>query len=282
MNTDARISVGLPSHPKTKKLIKRGGQAAAWNLVCLFLWVSQNKPTGDLTGMSDEDIEMAAGWEREEGGLIAMLAEVRFLDGSTAAWKVHDWEVHNPWAAGADRRSEKSRTAARTRWGIATAVQQAPPKDATSMPAACDAHALSNAQVESSNAPPDSSSATPQNGQSPVSVSVSVSDSNILASQAPPPKIRGSRISNAWVLPEDWRADGERARSEAGLPAIDSSVEASKFRDYWLAQAGAKGVKLDWRATWRNWMRNAAAPRTNGGALTSVIDPPFRKAGEWR
>ena len=33
--------------------------------------------------------------------------------------------------------------------------------------------------------------------------------------------------------------------------------EYEKFKDYWFSQAGAKGVKLDWQATWRNWCRSA-------------------------
>lgn len=44
--------------------------------------------------------------------------------------------------------------------------------------------------------------------------------------------------------------------------AVDQGIqntleEAAKFRDYWSAQPGQKGVKLDWQATWRNWCRNA-------------------------
>ena len=30
-----------------------------------------------------------------------------------------------------------------------------------------------------------------------------------------------------------------------------------EFKDYWIAVPGAKGVKLDWLATWRNWVRRA-------------------------
>lgn len=118
MNVDARISVSLPTHPKTKKLIRRGGQGAAWNLVCLFLWVSQNKPSGQLDGMTDEDIEIAAGWEGDDGKFVATLSEVRFLDGDAGSRSIHDWEAHNPWAAGATRRSQKSSAAAATKWGI--------------------------------------------------------------------------------------------------------------------------------------------------------------------
>ena len=33
--------------------------------------------------------------------------------------------------------------------------------------------------------------------------------------------------------------------------------EFAKFRDYWNSQAGAKAVKTDWQATWRNWCRNS-------------------------
>ena len=35
----------------------------------------------------------------------------------------------------------------------------------------------------------------------------------------------------------------------------------SQFRDYWIAQPGQKGVKLDWDATWRNWVRRQSAPK---------------------
>lgn len=37
-----------------------------------------------------------------------------------------------------------------------------------------------------------------------------------------------------------------------------------RFRDYWKAQPGQRGVKADWFATWRNWCRNekASAPLT--------------------
>lgn len=35
-------------------------------------------------------------------------------------------------------------------------------------------------------------------------------------------------------------------------------TELAKFRDYWAALPGQKGVKTDWPATWRNWVRRAA------------------------
>lgn len=56
-------------------------------------------------------------------------------------------------------------------------------------------------------------------------------------------------------LPNDWQPDADFARSE--IPDIDVDREADKFRDWYRAQAGTKGVKLDWTATWRTWIRNA-------------------------
>ena len=51
---DARIAVTLPGHPKTKKLIRRLGDGAAWKLICLFLWAASNRPNGDLSGLLGE------------------------------------------------------------------------------------------------------------------------------------------------------------------------------------------------------------------------------------
>ena len=55
-------------------------------------------------------------------------------------------------------------------------------------------------------------------------------------------------------LPTDFQADLDFAEQQG---ITTSLIEAAKFRDYWSAQPGQKGVKLDWQATWRNWCRNA-------------------------
>ena len=108
MATDARIAVGLPQHPKTKKLIKRLGQPAAWNLVCLILWVAANRSDGSLDGLSVEDIELSSDWAGEDGAFVAALLDVRFLDEVGGCYVLHDWTEHNPWAAGADARNAPS------------------------------------------------------------------------------------------------------------------------------------------------------------------------------
>lgn len=48
-------------------------------------------------------------------------------------------------------------------------------------------------------------------------------------------------------------------------PTVDQQAEHRQFVDHWKAQPGAKGVKVDWDATYRNWIRRAAkfAPQQN-------------------
>ena len=69
---------------------------------------------------------------------------------------------------------------------------------------------------------------------------------------------RGSRLPQDWFL---TKAMGDWATQER--PDLDVRQVAEQFKDYWAAQAGQKGVKLDWDATWRNWIRNTKAVKPN-------------------
>lgn len=69
-----------------------------------------------------------------------------------------------------------------------------------------------------------------------------------------------ARSKKGTRLPEDWqpKPDLIETATKAGLSANQFDTEIAKFRDYWQARAGSQGVKLDWDATARNWMRTAA------------------------
>ena len=70
---------------------------------------------------------------------------------------------------------------------------------------------------------------------------------------APPEKgPKGTRIPKDFIPSEATRQTivGE-------FPHLDIAAEHRKFTDHWLAQPSQKGVKVDWDATWRNWMRRA-------------------------
>lgn len=72
---------------------------------------------------------------------------------------------------------------------------------------------------------------------------------------------RGSRLPEQ-PLPEAWKAFAETLTLQA--PAI-----YEQFCDYWRGVSGARGTKVDWLATWRNWCRTEARrqPGRNGGGM---------------
>jgi hypothetical protein len=63
---------------------------------------------------------------------------------------------------------------------------------------------------------------------------------------------RGSRLAG------DWRPTtrGIEYATERGLSMLRLEIEIEKFRNYWTAKSGASSTKLDWEATWRNWILN--------------------------
>lgn len=68
------------------------------------------------------------------------------------------------------------------------------------------------------------------------------------------------RSNRGTRLPNDWSPTDEQLAFARGL-GVDGYDQAERFRDYWIAQPGQKGVKLDWNGTWRNWVRRAAERR---------------------
>ncbi|WP_375634884.1 DUF1376 domain-containing protein [Bartonella sp. MM100QHHN] len=71
-----------------------------------------------------------------------------------------------------------------------------------------------------------------------------------------PEKAKRSKANRGCRLPEDFEPDYDFAIEE-GLPPERVKVEIAKFRDYWRSKAGANATKIDWQATWRNWVRRA-------------------------
>lgn len=105
---------------------------------------------------------------------------------------------------------------------------------------------------------------------------------------APPPaaprehaRKRGTRLPDDFAITDDlktWFAEK--------CPNIDGPRETEKFRNYWRAKSGKDATKVDWAATWKNWMLTAAeragpsqrGPFTGANRHTSQRhDNPFAK-----
>lgn len=61
---------------------------------------------------------------------------------------------------------------------------------------------------------------------------------------------RGSRLTIT-ELPDDWKAFAEQEE-----PDLDPKRLFENFKDYWNGLSGAKAIKKDWTATWRNFVRS--------------------------
>lgn len=109
----------------------------------------------------------------------------------------------------------------------------------------------------------------------PPSAELPLPPPTIASPPAPPPsrEARGCRLpldfepapdALAWAL-SDLRAPPDLVRSET-----------ERFRDHWMGEAGARGRKANWNATWRNWMRRAMEDRhgrRGGGSGPGNPDP---------
>lgn len=117
----------------------------------------------------------------------------------------------------------------------------------------------------------------------PVSVSVSVAVTETVAEAVfgaadAPANTRGTRLPKEWILPKAW---GEWALGEPGGWSVEAiRTESLKFRDHWVAKAGKDATKLDWMATWRNWLRNARQPALGRPARGPMSDAERNVANE--
>lgn len=96
------------------------------------------------------------------------------------------------------------------------------------------------------------------------------------ASPSSSPRKRGSRIPDDFAVTADMVA---WARERC--PHVDGRVETEKFINYWRAKSGKDATKVDWVATWRNWMINAAERTPTGRASPNgqqATDDQFDRA----
>jgi hypothetical protein len=83
---------------------------------------------------------------------------------------------------------------------------------------------------------------------------------------------RGTRIPDGFAVTPDmvtWARDN--------TPHVDGRQATAAFIDHWRAKAGRDATKLDWVATWRNWMRKAETWSSNGHQKHPGTDENIRR-----
>lgn len=287
MNTDIRLSVGFWQHPKTKKTARRLGLEGIRSLQVLWLWSTQYRPDGNLSGMDWEDIELAADWQGEERKFFDTCLGM-WVDETPDGYVLHDWQEHNPWQSEALARSEKAQKAAQARWGKANNINKQCLTDAQAMP-----------EHDSSNAPSPSPSPIPEekdkcvfNAGARVERPAENPEPEAVPSRQPslafdeffeafPEQHRGSRKEAAgeWVALEANRA-------LPGLPRILDALGQWEDSEAWKRQGGryipsvANFLKREY------WLRKppereiqSAGP--SGGRPMTARQAEAKERGDW-
>lgn len=76
-----------------------------------------------------------------------------------------------------------------------------------------------------------------------------------LTGEPPNQKIKSkkaTRLSESWDIIESW---GEWAMNSFNLSNDEVNFQADEFKDYWISRADKGALRLNWEATWRNWIR---------------------------
>ena len=81
-------------------------------------------------------------------------------------------------------------------------------------------------------------------------------------------KTLGKRLASDSCLTKEWEDFCVEQR-----PELNPAKTFDQFKDYWTSVAGQKGVKLDWFATWRNWVRSTHAPKQNPADIVRLTVP---------
>lgn len=232
--------VELPTHPKTRKaarLLDATIPTVIGHLHVLWYWCLTHRPDGELAGMDAYDIADAAAWDGEPHRLVDALELAGWLDRDGDQYTVHDW-----WEGA-------GKTVARRKF--ATERQRRARERAAGDRDVSASHALVTRDTRVSH----------------VADSDSDRDKEERVSSRKRAD-RATRIADGWTP----RPEPDLVQAVGGQRQADRELD--RFRDYWTAQPGAKGRKVDWQATWRNWLRRAADNRRTSGST----DPPRPRA----
>lgn len=157
--------------------------------------------------------------------------------------------------------SNKRRQAGAKGGHIASVKASAPAQDQANVDANAHANSKQKEEQEGCNSQHTShytshtSPTTPRTSER----EASAAPTNALRSMAKragvyPPTKRATR------LPEDWKLshkNTDHAREE-GLSEVQMEREAKAFRNFWHAKAGKDAAKMNWDATWHNWVMRFA------------------------
>lgn len=194
-----------------------------------------NMANGMANPCDQDALVMAGLWDEVEGG-----------------YRFHDWEDFQPSADEEREKREKVREArklagkkgAEARWNARNADGKNGKRDSkpVASPSQTDSKPIAPTRPDQTN-----------------------------TEEAKASSVARAKTAKGTRLGDNWEPSPElRDAMTAECPGVDQYAQFLRFRDYWQAQPGQKGVKVSWEATYRNWIRRAAedTPRTRPGQAT--------------
>ena len=232
-----RLWHDAPDDPKWRVIAQKAGVRTGyvWAVWCRMLVnASKSSERGHLESWDDEVEAVALDYEHEEVQAIRKAMQGKVLDGN----RLMGWEKRQP-----KREDDSSERVKRYR------------KSVTQRNAGADDETQAGADVTPRNAPDKSRLDTDKKTDTPPCV---------------PPQ--GGKRNRATRLPDNWSlsVDDMRFAAEQGLICNEIAHEAAKFADYWRAQPDDKARKVNWSATWRNWVRRRQENRPTGPPRLAV------------
>lgn len=129
-------------------------------------------------------------------------------------------------------------------------------------------HNHSHNHISDAPAVPDGSSSTDNSNHGTTNEVQSAPDES---------KPRATRLPKDWTLPVEWQ---DWALADQPTWTVLHCVRvADSFRDFWVSKSGANATKLDWEATWRNWVRKEGPMRAGQPGHSSTEEWPGQASG---
>lgn len=249
----------LRSHPKTVKVARMLGvdlPTMIGHLHLLWWWALDHAADGDLSKFDHEDIAMGAHYPGNADAFVKALkgcgpkGRSGFL---TDSYLLHDW---NEYGGKYQRRVEIAKQAAEARWTKNSQEQ------ATLIDTETDASALP--EQSASNAEERRGEKKREEKQDQEHAS-------------------RKRADRAQRLPDGWTPQPESDLvRKLGVNQQHVGRELERFTDYWISQPGARGRKVNWQATWRNWLRRSVEIQSGGKAPEAPRKQPVAfGSDEW-
>lgn len=213
-----------------------------WSFVAALMWSVGEESDGFI---GHDDVDLIPGFDR---AAIPKLLEQRLLAETVGGWFVSPNGESFEKSQTTKSQLENHRAKLRERVARSRSKKRNPDSDSV-------ANAVCNGVTD------EVSNAVGKLNKTKLNKTTVLKEESV-EEKTPTSRARATRVARDYAPPESVIS---ALIVELGVSRDDLRREHAKFIDYWLGKSGRDGTKLDWDATWRNWMRTAAERGSLGG-----------------